>query len=127
MDQVKQHTENRKTKILNNIIDHYNTMEPFDIDNVSEFWIDVPVVSEEIYNSVIIPNLIRCGAIPKNNLIIGKEYLGHCRNSGKATWDGEKFIYQRYKFGSYFDDDIQHFEDGVNNGYDVFVPLKLNN
>ena len=60
--------------------------------------------------------------IPKSELVVGQEYPGHCRNSSKATWDGSKFHYQRYKFGTLIDDSINHYED--DNGYDVFVPIK---
>jgi len=60
--------------------------------------------------------------IQKSELVVGQEYPGHCRNASKATWDGEKFHYQRYKFGSYYDETINHYED--DNGYDVFVPIK---
>lgn len=105
------------------IIEYFDSLKPFESDK--DIPHPIPVVSPEIYTTVIIPNLIRCGAISKDKLIIGKEYIGDCRNSGKATWDGEKFIYKRYKWGSYFNDDVQHFEDGVDNVIDVFVPIKL--
>ena len=67
-------------------------------------------------------NSLRCGAIPKSELEIGAEYLGSCRNASKAKWDGKKFIYQRYKWGSWYEDTIEHFEDDTQ--YDVFVPIK---
>lgn len=63
--------------------------------------------------------------VPKNELEIDKEYLGNCRNSGKAVWKGDHFEYQRYKFGSYYTDEINHYED--DDGYDVFVPIKFKN
>lgn len=86
-------------------------------DNIPE----VPIVSKEDYDNVIIPQLIRCGAIPKNELIVGDTYVGSCRNASKAIWDGNKFTYKRYKFGSYYDDEVNHFQD--DDGYDVFVPI----
>ena len=49
--------------------------------------------------------------------------MGSCRNSSEATWNGTVFIYERYKFGSYYNDEINHFED--DDGYDLFVPLKI--
>lgn len=61
-------------------------------------------------------------AIPKNELEIGKEYNGECRNASKAIWNGEKFTYQRRKFGSTYPEEINHYEN--DNGYDVFVPIK---
>lgn len=62
--------------------------------------------------------------IPKSELIVGKEYPGHCRNASRATWDGEKFHYTRIKFGDTFDETINHYEDDNEEGIDVFVPVK---
>lgn len=65
-------------------------------------------------------------AIPKSELIPNKEYSGECRNSDKATWNGEKFIYKRRKFGNSYFEGINHYEDDDN--YDVFVPIEeINN
>ena len=61
--------------------------------------------------------------IPKNELIEGKEYFGNCRNSYKAIWKGDHFEYRRYKFGEYYIDEINHYED--DDGYDVFVPVEI--
>ena len=61
-------------------------------------------------------------AIPKNELIIGKEYNGECRNASKATWDGKVFHYMRYKWGSPYEEDINHYED--DDDFDVFVPIE---
>lgn len=60
--------------------------------------------------------------IPKTELEIGKDYKGICRNSNSATWDGKRFTYLRYKFGSYYEDHINHYED--DDGYDLFIPIK---
>ena len=62
--------------------------------------------------------------IPKSELVVGQEYNGHCRNASKAIWDGEKFHYERYKFGDTFDETINHYEDDNEPGIDVFVPIK---
>ena len=62
--------------------------------------------------------------IPKSELVVGQEYPGHCRNASRATWDGKKFHYERYKFGTVFEDTINHYEDDVNPDIDVFVPIK---
>ena len=56
------------------------------------------------------------------DLIIGKEYLGSCRNSERAIWNGKCFEYERYKWGTTYIDEINHFED--DDGYDLFVPIK---
>lgn len=110
----KQLTEER----IPRIIERFSTMEPFKtIDDIPE----IPVVDKEIYDSVIIPNLIRCGAIPKKDLIVGKTYLGDTRNASEATWNGEEFEYRRYKFGFWYDDSVNHFED--DDGHALFVPL----
>ena len=83
---------------------------------------DIPKTSPEVYNDIIIPALIRCGAIPKSQLEIGFIYEGSCRNANKAIWNGFQFEYIREKFGSKFKEKINHFED--DNGYDLFVPIK---
>lgn len=83
---------------------------------------NIPRTSPEVYNDIIIPALIRCGAIPKSQLEVGATYIGSCRNAGEAVWLGDKFEYQRYKFGDTFPEKINHFED--DNGYDLFVPIK---
>ena len=83
---------------------------------------DVPRVSAEEYESVIVPNLIRCGAIPKSELEVGATYKGSCRNSSEATWTGTEFKYRRYKWRSCYTDTINHFQD--DDGYDVFVPIE---
>ncbi len=62
--------------------------------------------------------------IPKSELIVGKEYPGHCRNASKATWNGKTFQYMRRKFGSEFLEEINHYEDDNEEGIDVFVPVK---
>lgn len=62
-------------------------------------------------------------AIPKSELVKGEIYQGECRNSEKAKWDGDKFLYTRTKFGSTYIEAIHHFED--DDGYDVFVPMKI--
>ena len=85
--------------------------------------IDVPITDPETYKNIVIPNFIRCGAIPKAQLEVGKTYIGSCRNAREAIWKGDHFTYKRYKFGCTFDEDINHFED--DNGYDLFVPIKL--
>jgi len=82
-----------------------------------------PKVSKEIYDKYVIPNFIRCGAIPKNKLIVGKTYLGSCRNTSEAVWTGNIFVYKRTKFGYTYDENINHFQD--DDGYDVFVPIKI--
>jgi len=114
-----------KLKLTDRQIEYWNTMEPFE-KSIAEpnLYIvpPIPICEDEDYRNVIVPNLIRCGAIPKDELVVGKTYRGECRNASEATWDGERFTYQRYKFGSYYSEKINHFED--DNGFDVFVPME---
>ena len=88
-------------------------------DNVPE----LPITDITTWNTLIIPKLIECGAIPKKDLIIGKKYLGSCRNSDDGKWNGFTFTYERCKFGKFFNEKINHFED--DNGFDLFIPLKM--
>ena len=67
--------------------------------------------------------LIRHGAIPLHELEVGKTYIGTCRNSSEAVWLGDKFEYQRYKWGETYTEEINHFMN--DDGYDVFVPIKI--
>ena len=93
-------------------------MEPF-----TDYIPDIPCMeTPEDYQEYVVKNFIRCGAIPKKNLIIGKTYIGSCRNTDEATWDGTQFIYDRTKYGIVFKDRINHFED--DNGFDLFIPIK---
>lgn len=110
-------------------------------DNLKEFWDNLTEISKidgeyflpdipkfkntEDYQNIIVKNLLRLGAIPKSKLEIGKTYLGDCRNASEATWNGKCFEYKRYKFGTYYIDEVNHFED--DDGYDVFVPIEEEN
>ena len=57
--------------------------------------------------------MIRCGAIPKKDLIIDKKYEGSCRNTSIAIWKGDHFEYVRSKFGCIYIDKINHLTDEV--------------
>lgn len=61
--------------------------------------------------------------LPKSALIDGEYYFGGCRNAKCAKWVASEnvFKHQRYKFGSYYVEDINHPED--DDGYDCFVPI----
>ena len=96
-------------------------MEPFngDVEKIPS----IPICGEKEYQEIVIPNLIRCGAIPKKDMIVGRTYIGECRNASEAVWNGEVFIYQRHKFHLVYPEEINHFED--DDGSDLFVPIKL--
>ena len=106
-------------------IKHYleYEMKPFKtIDDIP----NIPILdNSNDYKECVVKNFIRCGAIPKKDLIVGKTYIGDCRNSSEAIWNGDKFFYKRNKFGIIFEDTINHFED--DNGFDLFVPIKEKN
>lgn len=101
------------------IVEFFRNLQPFEDEHDIP---DIPKVSSEVYTQEIIPNLIRCGAIPKSQLIEGKTYIGACRNTTKAVWNGSCFEYDRYKFGTTYLDHINHFED--DDGYDLFTPIQ---
>ena len=120
ISQIKEKVKEEKDNYIKNIIKRFEELEPFN-DNIERIP-SLPVIDKEIYDTYVVPNLIRCGAIPKDKLEVGCMYLGDCRNASKAIWNGEVFIYKRTKFGYTFDEDINHFQD--DDGYDVFVPIK---
>lgn len=120
IEQIKQKILKEKEERYNNILKYWKTRNPFKDENDIG---SIPIVSAKDYNNIIMPNIIRCGGIPKDELIIGKIYIGDCRNATEAIWDGKVFKYMRTKFGSTYEEEINHFED--DDGYDVFVPIKL--
>ena len=82
---------------------------------------EVPLTDDE-ERKFYIQRLIDFGAIQKKDLIPDHVYLGSCRNTTIATWNGTFFTYSRRKFGMDFDDTIVHFED--DDGFDIFVPIR---
>lgn len=117
---IKEKLLKEKEERYNNILEYWKKRKPFkDEDDIPS----VPKVNKEDYGNIIIPNIIRCGGIPKYKLEIGKTYIGDCRNASEAVWNGKVFTYMRTKFGYTYPEDINHFED--DDGYDLFVPIKL--
>lgn len=116
-EKIKDYRENQ--------INLWTNLKPFDGDD--EKIPSLPVAdgkwfTKELYDEYVIPNLIRCGAIPKCHLKIGQWYKGDTRNASQAVWNGKTFDHERFKMGFWFKDDVNHFED--DNGYALFVPLK---
>ena len=102
-----------------NIKKYLQEMKPF-----TDFIPEVPKMeTTEDYEEYVVKNYIRCGAIPKKDLIVGATYIGDCRNASEATWNGKVFVYKRNKLGYIYEEEINHFED--DDGYDLFVPIKL--
>lgn len=71
----------------------------------------------------LINELLAKGVLPKESLIPNETYIGKCRNASEAVWNGEKFCYQRTKFGNTFLETINHFQD--DNGFDLFLPIAI--
>ena len=118
--EVKDKLKKEKEERYNTVLNHWKERKPFrDDDDIPP----IPIVLPKDYEEIIVPNIIRCGGIPKDKLIVGKTYIGDCRNAREAVWDGEKFTYMRTKFGSTYPETINHFQD--DDGYDLFVPLKI--
>lgn len=118
--EVKDKLKKEKEERYNTVLNHWKERKPFrDEDDIPP----IPIVLPKDYEEIIVPNIIRCGGIPKDKLIVGKTYIGDCRNAREAVWDGDKFTYMRTKFGSTYPETINHFQD--DDGYDLFVPLKI--
>lgn len=119
-ERLRQEKAERQANIRQWRIDYFNNLKPFEtVDDIP----DIPVMdTPEEYEELIVKNLIRCGAIPKDQLEVGATYAGSCRNASEATWNGKDFDYRRYKWGMWQDDRINHFQD--DDGYDVFVPIR---
>ena len=122
IQKIKDKLQKEKEERYNNTLEYWKNRKPFrDEDDIPS----VPIVLPKDYEEVIVPNIVRCGGIPKDKLIVGKTYIGDCRNASEAVWNGKTFTYMRTKFGSTYPEDINHFQD--DDGYDVFVPIKLKN
>lgn len=118
LNERKKNYELHKEKLERLHKELWENLKPFNtVDDVPS----LPVVNKEQWENYYVPKLIQAGAIPKDKLIVGKEYIGNCRNTDVATWNGKQFEYQRYKFGTHYTDKINHFQD--DNGYDLFVPI----
>lgn len=94
----------------------YPEIDKFDVKTIRRIHLPIPVpkkLYEELYSK---------GILRKEQLEIGKTYLGKCRNASEALWNGTVFIYKRHKFGFVFDEEINHLQD--DNGVDLFIPLK---
>lgn len=63
------------------------------------------------------------GMIRKEDLVAGKYYKGNCRNASVAKWNGSKFDYMRYKWGSYCKDSLCYPTDDLY--FDVFIPYAV--
>jgi hypothetical protein len=120
IQKIKDKIQKEKEERYNNTLEYWKNRKPFkNEDDIPS----VPIVKKEDYDNIIIPNIIRCGGIPKEELVAGETYIGDCRNASEAVWNGERFTYMRTKFGTTYPEDINHFQD--DDGFDLFVPIKL--
>lgn len=120
IQKIKDKIQKEKEERYNNTLEYWRNRKPFrNEDDIPP----VPIVLPKDYEEVIIPNIVRCGGIPKDKLIVGETYIGDCRNAREAVWNGKTFTYMRTKFGTTYPEDINHFQD--DDGYDVFVPIKI--
>lgn len=120
IQKIKDKLQKEKEERYNNTLEYWRNRNPFrDEDDIPP----VPIVLPKDYEEVIIPNIVRCGGIPKDKLIVGETYIGDCRNASEAVWNGKTFTYMRTKFGTTYPEDINHFQD--DDGHDVFVPIKI--
>ena len=118
-DEIKQLIDKRNEEIKRLNMEYWDNLKPFETPD------DVPMIPycpKEEWDGFYVPRLLKCGAIPKDKLVVGKTYIGSCRNSDEATWNGKEFEYERYKFGFTYKDKVNHFQD--DDGYDLFVPIK---
>ena len=75
LEEIKKELLKKKKQQENEWIDYWNNLKPFE-ENPDRIP-DVPIVKDKKqYEEIIVKNLIRCGAIPKERLEVGKTYLG---------------------------------------------------
>ena len=105
-------------------LDAWNNLKPF---NYTYDVPQIPIVPKEEYQEFYVPRLIDAGAIPKKDLIDKQVYIGGHRRCHVARWNknDNKFEYWRNKFGTWFIDTCNHFQD--DDGFALFVPIKLGN
>lgn len=60
----------------------------------------------------------------KPNLKKGVYYLGTCRNTNIAQWDGDKFIFINYCFHEPYIETVHYYGDVLNDNIDGFIPIK---
>ena len=74
---------------------------------------------------ISLDSALNAGMVAKKDLVDGHTYQGYCRNATQAVWNAQKqvFVYTRTKFGSSFEETINHPED--DNGFDIFVPIVI--
>ena len=117
----KDDIERRKLEDRARLMKHWENLKHFNNpDDVP----DIPVVDKDEYEEFYLPKLFKAGAIRKIDLNDGQVYIGNHRRCTVAKWNeaSNVFEYWRNKFGQWFIDTCNHFED--DNGFALFVPIK---
>lgn len=73
-----------------------------------------PMYIDDLAHEYQIQNLT--DYIKKDDLVVGQKYECDARNFSFGTWNGSVFTYIRYKFGSEFEDEENHYDDGAPHG-----------
>ena len=51
-------------------------------------------------------------------------YVGTCRNTRIAVWNGDKFIFIGYQFSRPYIESINYYGDVINDNRDGFIPIR---
>jgi len=98
--------------------DYYPKIDTFDEKTIWGIHLPQPIPGD-LYRE-----LYRKGIVAKKDLKKNHYYYGKCRNARVALWNGYEFIYMRQQGNlTFYPEEIFHLED--DNGYDLFVPLKV--
>jgi hypothetical protein len=62
--------------------------------------------------------------IEKYKLVKGAYYIGTCRNTNIAMWNGNKFIFIKYFFTDPYIESVDYYGDVKNRNIDGFIPIK---
>ena len=62
--------------------------------------------------------------IEKYKLFKGAYYIGTCRNTNIAMWDGNKFIFINYYFTEPYLESVAYYGDVKDKNIDGFIPIK---
>lgn len=64
--------------------------------------------------------------IPKDEMVDGAMYIGTSRNATFAEWNERKgkFVHIGDHFGNAYLEEIEHWDDVADTGYDGFIPFE---
>ena len=104
--------EEHYQEFLQDILEDFPTQHPLEFFSFS-------IMADEIEFT----RAYSLGMIRKEDLMVGQYYKGNCRNASVARWNGSKFEYMRYKWGSYYKDSLCYPTD--EDHFDVFIPYTV--